>query len=70
MIFSELYGAYYTTMARIIERAIDHPLERGEMRKIIEENAFGESAFAFCTFQKAGGENRGRKISCQHYIRA
>ena len=43
MIFSELYGAYYTTMTKIIGRAIEHPLEPGELRKIIEEYAFGES---------------------------
>ena len=43
MIFSELYGAYYTTMAKIIERAIEHPLEKNELRTIVEEYAFGES---------------------------
>ena len=43
MIFSEIYGAYYTTMAKIIERAIDHPLEKGELRSIVNEYAFGES---------------------------
>jgi len=43
MIFSELYGAYYTTMAKIIERAIEHPLEKGELRDLVEEYAFGES---------------------------
>ena len=43
MIFSELYGAYYTTMAKIIERAIAHPLEKGELRSIVNEYAFGES---------------------------
>lgn len=43
MIFSEIYGAYYTTMARIIERAIEHPLEKDELRSIVSEYAFGES---------------------------
>lgn len=43
MIFSEIYGAYYTTMAKIIERAIEHPLEKGELRRIVNEYAFEES---------------------------
>lgn len=43
MIFSELYGAYYTSMAKIVERAIEHPLEKGELRSIVDEYAFGES---------------------------
>lgn len=43
MIFSELYGTYYNTVARILRAATDHPLRRGELRAIIEENAFGES---------------------------
>ena len=43
MIFSELYGAYYNAVAKIIEKAIDHPLEKNELINIIEENAFGES---------------------------
>lgn len=43
MIFSELYGAYYMTMSKIIERAIEHPLEKGELKSIVEKYAFGES---------------------------
>ena len=43
MFFSELYGAYYTAVAKIIGKAIESPLNAKEMRKIIEENAFGES---------------------------
>lgn len=43
MIFSEIYGAYYNTMAKIIEKAIDHPLEKGELRDLVNEYAFGES---------------------------
>ena len=43
MIFSEIYGAYYTTMAKIIERAIEHPLEKGELIDIVKEYAFSES---------------------------
>lgn len=43
MIFSELYGAYYNAVAKIIAAALDHPLQKNELRTIIEENAFGES---------------------------
>ena len=43
MFFSELYGAYYTAVARIIMRAIESPVSSNEIRAIIEENAFGES---------------------------
>lgn len=43
MIFSELYSAYYNAVANIIKTAISHPVKKEELRKIIEENAFGES---------------------------
>ena len=43
MIFSELYSAYYNTVARILKAATDHPLQKNELRSIIEKNAFGES---------------------------
>lgn len=44
MIFSELYSAYYNAVAHVISEAMDHPLSKGEIRKIVEDNAFGESA--------------------------
>lgn len=43
MFFSELYGAYYTAVAKIIGKAIELPLNSNDIRTIIEENAFGES---------------------------
>ena len=43
MIFSELYSAYYNAVARILKEACAHPLTRAEMRKIVEQEAFGES---------------------------
>ncbi len=43
MIFSELYSAYYNTVANVLKAAVDHPLQKGELRSIIEKNAFGES---------------------------
>lgn len=44
MFFSELYGAYYTAVAKIIEKAIESPLGVNDIRAIIKENAFSESA--------------------------
>lgn len=43
MLFSELYGAYYNTVAAILKAAVDHPVGKNEIRRIIEEKAFGES---------------------------
>ena len=53
MIFSELYGAYYNAVAAVLRAAIDHPLEKGELRAIIAEHAFGESVLMhFAHFEK------------------
>lgn len=46
MIFSELYGAYYNAVAKIIAAALKAPVSKTEIRKIIEEHAFSESAVA------------------------
>ena len=43
MIFSELYGAYYQTVAAVLKAALQHPLTKEELRAIIERHAFGES---------------------------
>lgn len=43
MIFSELYSAYYHTVAEILKRATDHAVGEKELRTIIKENAFEES---------------------------
>ena len=43
MIFSELYGVYYKTVASILKAAVDHPLQENEINQIVEKNAFGES---------------------------
>lgn len=44
MIFSELYSAYYNTVATIISRIIDGEHSEKELQKIVSERAFGESA--------------------------
>ena len=43
MIFSELYSAYYNTVAAVLKAACDHPLRKGELRRIVDQKAFGES---------------------------
>ena len=43
MIFSELYSAYYNAVARILKKAIEHPIQKDDIRKLVEEYAFGES---------------------------
>ena len=43
MIFSELYGAYYHAVAKILTEAVKAPVSADTMRKLIQENAFGES---------------------------
>ena len=46
MIFDEIYSVYYQTVAKILEVALDHPLKKDEMCKIIEEYAFSESTLS------------------------
>ncbi len=43
MIFSELYSAYYNTIAAILSRIIDGEHSEKELQRIVAERAFGES---------------------------
>ena len=43
MIFSELYSAYYNTVAKILKALIDGTADRETIQKIVQENAFEES---------------------------
>lgn len=43
MLFSELYGAYYNTVACIINKAISHPIKSTQIEEIIKEYAFSDS---------------------------
>ena len=43
MIFSELYGTYYNTVAAILQQATRRPVTKEELRTIINEKAFSES---------------------------
>ena len=42
MIFSELYGAYYNTVASILKEAVRAPITPETLRKLVAENAFGD----------------------------
>lgn len=43
MIFNEIYGAYYNTVAAIISDAVSGPVSDMDIKKSIERYAFGES---------------------------
>ena len=43
MIFSELYGIYYKTVAKILEKSLENPISKQELREVIKEYAFEES---------------------------
>lgn len=44
MVFSELYGAYYNTVACIIKKAIGRPVKSAQIEEIIKEYAFSDSS--------------------------
>ena len=54
MIFSELYGVYYKTVASILKAAVDHPLQENEINQIVEKHAFGESMLTIPAALKEG----------------
>lgn len=43
MIFSEIYGTYYNTVTEILSKAAKEKIITSEIRRIVEEKAFGES---------------------------
>lgn len=46
MIFSELYGAYYNAVAAILRKGAKEVLTASDMRQLISDAAYGESAFS------------------------
>lgn len=54
MIFSELYSAYYQTVASIISRVLEGNCTEAELHRIVEEKAFGESALTILPALKSG----------------
>lgn len=43
MLFSEIYGRYYQTVAVILQEAVEGTLTRKQLNQIVQQEAFGES---------------------------
>lgn len=54
MIFSELYSAYYNTVAAIIARILEGERDEKALCRIVEEKAFGESALTLLPALNSG----------------
>ena len=54
MIFSELYSAYYNTVAAIISAILDGERSEEELQKIVADRAFGESVLTILPSLKSG----------------
>ena len=54
MIFSELYSAYYNAISDIISKVIDGDRSEKELRRAVEERAFGESVLTIMPSLKGG----------------
>lgn len=57
LIFSEIYSLYYKTVGKILNEAFERPLGESEVREIINENAFSESALFIIPALKSGRWN-------------
>ena len=44
MFFNEIYGAYYNAVSKILAKAVEKTVTPKDIRKIVEESAFGESS--------------------------
>ena len=54
MIFSELYSAYYETVAEILRQAAKDNASERELRQIVSEKAFSESMLTIMPALKSG----------------
>ena len=54
MIFSEIYGAYYNAVAAVLREAVVHPVSDADIRRIVDQHAFGESILAIPSALKEG----------------
>ena len=54
MIFSELYSAYYNTVASILSAIMDGERSEKDLQKIVTERAFGESVLTIMPALKSG----------------
>ncbi|MDE6155734.1 MAG: WYL domain-containing protein, partial [Eubacterium sp.] len=43
MLFSEIYGSYFNTVAEVLKRAVECEITDRDINDIINEKAFGES---------------------------
>ncbi|MBQ7849410.1 MAG: WYL domain-containing protein [Clostridia bacterium] len=44
MLYHEIYGSYYRTVAAILEKALEGPVSRADMARLCNEHSFGDSA--------------------------
>lgn len=44
MIFNEIYGVYYNTVAKVLEKAVKGELDERQLRETVKENAYRESS--------------------------
>lgn len=56
MLFNEIYGNYYNTVAAILDASIDKPISSQEVRRIVEEKAFAESIMTIPEQLSSNGE--------------
>ena len=61
MLFSEIYGSYYTAVAQILSRAVDGSLTGKELTGIVQDTAFG--AIHIPTWPNTGRERESRRQS-------
>lgn len=54
MLFSELYSAYYNTVAKIITKAFDPSVTEKDLQKLVSEQAFSESVLTIIPALKSG----------------
>lgn len=54
MIFSELYSAYYHTLAKILTRAVQGNITEQELQRLVMENAFSESVLTILPALQSG----------------
>ncbi len=54
MIFSELYSVYYSTVSKILAKALDPDITEEALQQVVLDNAFSESVLAILPALKSG----------------
>ncbi len=62
MLFHEVYGAYYQTVAKILTEAVKRSLNSNDISKIIEDTAFEESKTGEKSIENSMGAERWRLL--------